>query len=382
MLNWEFFYKKGSNVVKKYNFLFVFLTLILITCENNIIDPISNSKTESKQIFNKFLLLQFSENGAGKNYMYFFDSQNGIAVGNSGAVFSTSDSGSSWVKSSAPKEVNLWRAYGIDKNYWFCSTIHLTDNFIYKVEDNTWTQLSLPPMPENDYISSFDFINKDIGYVSTSRQHSSSYWSFIFKTTDGGSTWDTVGVLGNPLSHIHMIDSVNGIATSSTIIFRTADGWKNWKDVTPSGLYNVYNYPSVSNIVEIDNQHLIAVGGAGFGTDKGFVCISADGGLTWEYSLIEHTLRDVAVTSDKIFVCGEASYVARCDIDINNFSSDYIVSNLKKYNCSSDKDSDFIYNAKNPQVWGATTEFTNIQFTDDTHGFVSSNVYMFRITLK
>ena len=285
--------------MKNNSFLLILIFIFTVACEEKSINPDDNND-EPKQIYNKFMMVFMHENpGIPQNDLHFFDDKNGISVGSRGSAFSTNNSGDSWTQLFALDEVELIRVYGIDKDYWFCSSRNLPENYVYKIENNQWTKLNLPPMPEEDYICSFNFLNKNIGYISTSRQNVNSFNDLIFKTEDGGQTWDTVGIFGSSVSHINMFDENNGLCTSGTSILKTVDGWVHWTNVTPDGLIGVYNYPSISRIVEIDNQHLIAVGGAGFGWDKGFVCTSSDGGLTWEYKLIEHTLKDLFLTSNQ-----------------------------------------------------------------------------------
>lgn len=369
--------------MKKTICLLIILALFMFACEKEPTSP--NTESEHIEIYNKFIGIYHGFNGIPQNDFHFFDGDNGVSVGNRGSAYITTNSGLSWTLSEAPEIVNLWKVFGIDKNFWFCSSIHLSQNIMYKVENGAWLKVDIPPMPENDYIESIHFLNKDIGYISTGRQKISNNNGLVFKTVNGGITWDTVGVFGNYSVHnIHMIDENIGFVTTGAHILKTTDGWESWARVTPDGFHNVYQHPRISRVEIIDNQHLIAVGGAGFGDDKGFIITSSNGGATWEYSLINHTLRDIAITSNKIFVCGKASYVAQCDIDLSNFSSENIIANLKPYICSYDENSDFINindnNETNP--WGARTEFTKIQFTDDNHGFISSNVYNFRIVLK
>ena len=369
--------------MKKNYLLLAILVLFTLACKKTSTNSNDDPENDIVQIYNKFIRVFIHENpGIPQNDVHFFDAKNGVSVGNRGSVFTTSNSGYSWTQSSAPNSVNIWRVYGIEKDYWFCSTIHLAENSLYKIENNQWTNLILPPMPENDYLKSFYFIDKSIGYISTARQHINSYNHLIFKTEDGGITWDTVGVFGNAINKIHMFDENSGIGTSGAAILKTYDGWVNWNSVGPQELYNVYPYTYITGFATIDSQHLIAVGRAAISRDKGFICTSSNGGSTWEYTLLEHSLCDITVTSDKIYVCGVESYVAVCDIDLNNFSSENIIANMDNYVCSYDSDSDFVSDSNGKEPWGGKVEFVKIQFTDDTNGFIYSDNYIFKIELQ
>ncbi len=369
--------------MKKNHLLLLIVVLFTIACEKTPKNSNDEPENDIAQIYNKFVRVFIKENpGITQNDVNFFDAKNGVSVGDKGSVFTTSNSGYTWTQSSAPDSINIWQIYGIEQDYWFCSTKHLTKNRLYKIENNQWTNLMLPPMPENDFIESFCFIDKNIGYISTFRQHINSYNDLIFKTEDGGMTWDTVGFFGNAVTKMHMFDENNGIGASGTAILTTSDGWVNWENVGPQGLYSVYNYPYITGFATIDRQHIIAVGRASISWDKGFICTSSNGGTTWEYSLIEHSLNDIAVTNDKIYVCGEESYIAFWDIDLNNFSSENIIANMDNYICSYDNNSDFVSDPNGKEPWGEKVEFVKIQFTNDTNGFVYSNNYIYKIVLQ
>ena len=368
--------------MKKNGILLIIIVLFIAACENSEINP--SDEIEVEQIYNKFVQTSFPNLSSDINFV---DFKNGFAAANGGDVYRTNNSGDTWAKFSAPDKVDFGKIYAIDTNYWFCATKNLAENYIYKIENGEWTKINLPPTLENDFVSNFSFTDKNNGYIATSRRTTNSALKLIFKTEDGGQSWDTVGISrsttkGYYPTKVFMADKNNGVAVHGIGFLLTNDGWETCKYITPENVEKIrgFDYPSIYNVVIIDKQHLIAVGGASFSADKGFICTSSDGGASWKTGFIDHTLRDVDITSDKVFVCGKSSYLAKSILDLNDFSAKNIAENMQAYTCSYDETSDIVTSTGKPK--GEIVEFRDIEFPDDKHGFVSTNIYLFKINLK
>lgn len=119
--------------------------------------------------------------------------------------------------------------------------------FIYKTTDggSTWasqsTFISVDP-PERFY--RIQFLTTNTGYAVGDAY---SVDSTVFKTTDGGSTWiDTGSVNGFPTGvkcrSIFFIDTLNGYVGGTGGIYKTTDGGSSWTHISVGslGIYGLY----------------------------------------------------------------------------------------------------------------------------------------------
>ncbi len=135
------------------------------------------------------------------NYIKFFDSQNGIAVGDAInantplIVLKTTNAGDNWVN------VN-------------------TSNLIGAVSFNIYHTIS--------------FVNSQLGFYRHSNYNTSNDRK-LYKTTDGGSSWDVVSSLNaNNFALVEFYNSEIGICVSSQtplVIYRTFDGGATWSQI-------------------------------------------------------------------------------------------------------------------------------------------------------
>jgi len=129
---------------------------------------------------------------------------------------------------------------------------------------STWT----PVYTGTGWISYFHFIDSKNGYATVNGGK-------ILKTTDGGNNWTTLD-LGTNLwgSGIYFWDKNNGIVggqSSTSYIFKTGNGGSTWNPVISADMIFKIDFGDALNgmALSVDKQ------------GKGYIVKSADAGLNW-----------------------------------------------------------------------------------------------------
>jgi photosystem II stability/assembly factor-like uncharacterized protein len=165
----------------------------------------------------------------------------------------------------------------------------------------------MPIFPNPMYMNSIDYLSEDHIYISRSRGK-------LFKSTDGGITFDTIQVVEsiegkNPsgLYSLDMYDSLVGGAISNSHLYITDDGWKTSKNLSIeaefipddyqiiahsfiySGKNQITVYFRVSKEISKNNYHVLY---------KGLIT-SINSGETWYLRdiLKDFNARSVQITS-------------------------------------------------------------------------------------
>jgi photosystem II stability/assembly factor-like uncharacterized protein len=105
--------------------------------------------------------------------------------------------------------------------------------FLYKTSDggNSWNQVTTTGLPANNSLYSVEFKSQTTGWILAISQWTAQ--ESVFKTTDGGSTWfhQPLGVQGSepPALSSHMLDSLKGWISCVGGIFNTTDGGSTWQ---------------------------------------------------------------------------------------------------------------------------------------------------------
>ncbi len=241
---------------------------------------------------------QESNTDSDLNGIYFIDELNGWIVGN-GVILSTIDGGESWNSRLLNPAINFNSVYFIDKeNGWCCgdSLVYSTTdggntwnsqgiksssnlksitflnlqtgwvvgyNNAFKTTDGgkTWNAVSLPNQFQNSDLQKIEFVSQSVGWIVGSRFkylccNSSSLSGSIWKTEDGGSSWNIVFFDSTAFSFyypryyftdITFADSENGLFNSIYGIYSTNDGGINW-NFTSNNLSSSY-FMATNNIV-------------------------------------------------------------------------------------------------------------------------------------
>jgi len=116
------------------------------------------------------------------------------------------------------------------------------------------------------------FKNSDKGWLATAS-------GTIFRTEDGGKTWQSKKVGNFVLEDVFFIDDENGFAVGDNgALFRTTDKGESWNDNSYDPEYHFYavgffddEYGVVAGIKKTDDL-----------PDAGVILTSSDGGATWQ----------------------------------------------------------------------------------------------------
>ena len=137
------------------------------------------------------------------SFIHFWDSKHGMVVGDSTEgclqIWTTENGGEFWTKKACDTNISI---HLVNKLYasqfgnfqetgsggWF--TLSRENNIIFRIENygKSWTKITLPTYL--NFTGNFAFKNDQEGIVSRSTKKDPNY-TFLAKTTDGSSTWDT-----------------------------------------------------------------------------------------------------------------------------------------------------------------------------------------------
>lgn len=123
----------------------------------------------------------------------------------------------------------------------------------------TWTEFMIA-----DKVNDLDFVSRDIIYkIETSRNHLNQYSSIVYKTTNGGATWENVFTPEHHRWKSYFMNSISAadennviVVGSNSSIYRSSDGGMNWsKEFAPNvdgGL--VMEYDTFYDVVFADAE--------------------------------------------------------------------------------------------------------------------------------
>lgn len=252
-------------------------------------------------------------NVSGNGYMIgsvnFTDIQNGYAGGvrnGTQALVRTNDNGNTWADVSPDASV----AYQING----ISFIDPQNGFaadqikVYRTTNGGGTWADFTP---GISIKDIGFASMDIGYVCGSANPFAS----VMKTVDGGQTWTNVLNATLPVftnSSMQKIDVVNQDAAFvsgqySNRIFKTLNGGVSWDTLTVSPIYEIMDFDFTSET----QGHVVSGMGEIYGT--------SDGGLTWtfEYSVASGAygpsvfLTSISFAGTTGYVCGSNGLIKK-----------------------------------------------------------------------
>ncbi|MFC1481136.1 YCF48-related protein [Candidatus Neomarinimicrobiota bacterium] len=186
------------------------------------------------------------------NDVFFWDSNTGWVVGENSTIAHTSDAGDSWTAQTSPIDTaSLIKIQFLNPSNGYIAGNTSQGGIVLHSDDggNTWTFLY---HLQGYSFTDFTFINPDTGWITGgdifSTLHPEMNPGIILRTVDGGETWDLqfeqyVPSDADSASVCHAVDfsdEYNGLALcdahhdnfGSTRLFRTLDGGITWDYVS------------------------------------------------------------------------------------------------------------------------------------------------------
>jgi photosystem II stability/assembly factor-like uncharacterized protein len=323
----------------------------------------------------------------------FYDKNNGIAVGESwgGLVIGTKNGGNSWEILSqgefSQSGISLRVHYSSHDNIVVFNAAISPEVWNSTDGGKSWTGQTVGNM-SSGRLNDLKFINSKTGFLLGWDGMTSMYFSFVYKTTDGGKNWirvfdRNVGLV-RPLIGICFSDENNGVAVGRLgRIFRTTTGGTDWTQqyANPSYTFN--------DVFFSDSKRGTIIG------NDGIILRTNTGGLSysdnWEHTYIGYTseyyfepidlpLRDIQLIGSKTGICAGFSIYKTTDGGMNwNESSNDVISNgdliaaFKTYGIWMD-------DSQNGSIVGKSYQQGSIYNT--TNGGVSWNRYIFADDLQ
>lgn len=218
----------------------------------------------------------------GLNRMEFADCNNGISVGGFGAIIATKDGGKTWtdksILSMAASNISMYgMAYPAPNKLYFVSS---DGKAYFSADQGTTNDLIF-----SDPLGSVNYNMSVVGdriWIAGWRGTQPLNRTVIFRSLDGGNTWDTTktpfvtGTLSSLIQGMKFANKDTGfIGGSRGKVYRTTDGGTTWTDISPFPALNAST--SFNSIGLIDGKNIYV--GGGVLTKR--VYKSSDAGATW-----------------------------------------------------------------------------------------------------
>ncbi len=185
---------------------------------------------------------------------------------------------------------------------------------INKLSNGVWAETNITPqfIQSDGQINNFDFSTTNMGLAT-------STGNYFFRTTDGGSTWDTIPNTLNDTDSLTSVLFVNNstvLATYTSItsgtfgVLVSFDTGLTWQPETNSGTFfypNMYATEKAGNgRIYIGGEQSLTTGGSNPG-----LIYESDGSITnWSYELVAESIKDMDSYGDSVlFAVGENGYI-------------------------------------------------------------------------
>ncbi|NRA11460.1 MAG: T9SS type A sorting domain-containing protein [Crocinitomicaceae bacterium] len=200
--------------------------------------------------------------------VYFLNENHGFICGEEG-LFETTNGGLNWSLRTLSANTNLHHLDFYNDTTGFCTG---GDYSIYKTIDGgfTWNQKSVNTNGTSNPVSDLSFPTENVGYGVCSE----GSWS-ILMTTDGGETWDqdTIGPFGSlcNLEAVHFTNLTDGFI----------GGWDYQTFIKTEDAGNVWTSDAQLWAIEVHDIDFFDSNNGIIAGEQGYVYETNDGGVTW-----------------------------------------------------------------------------------------------------
>lgn len=224
-----------------------------------------------------------------------------IAGGNDGIIIKSTNAGKDWqgcYQSADGYSINIQSIYFVNENVGYTANSY---GMAAKTTDGgkTWARVINDTTDAAFVNYSVYFVNENLGFVVGK---AGSNVDVIYKTTDGGTTWDVKQkIVSANLRSVAFADAQVGAAVGEKLkAVYTKDGGSTWQAAVFNNVPSGSSSAALRDVVFVDASNAIAVG------DK-IILKSSDAGATWEYvslSDLNQTLTAAAVKNNKCWAVG------------------------------------------------------------------------------
>jgi len=213
--------------------------------------------------------------------LFFVDVNNGWASGLAGTIVYTSNAGNTWVLQNSTVTTPVVDIFFINNNRGWALTYPQVPPFgttILKTTNGGLDWINDSTFFENEIMYTVFFFDESVGFLGGNG---------VKKTTDGGLTWinshiDSGGVSTLPIFNFTFHSRTFGYACGGRldvagVIWRTTDGGNNWSSIglSPDQIFDVFVF---------DSSNAIALSGDPEGFFATALIKTSDSGLSWNFT--------------------------------------------------------------------------------------------------
>jgi probable HAF family extracellular repeat protein len=205
------------------------------------------------------------------------DRKSAWVVGSNGTILHTDDEGRTWTQQQSGTTAGLYEVAAIDaRTAWvagdqdggYAIVLHTADG------GRTWVRQGAAATL------------KASAFIDFSAANPRNAWgvgvdSYVYKTTDAGSSWQVQ--MGPGLPHNNGVCAVDAttawIAADYAVVYRTTDGGKNWVREYPEILEGYWLMGT--SALDRDTAWVVGQNAPDPDVDRGIIVHTTDGGVTW-----------------------------------------------------------------------------------------------------
>jgi photosystem II stability/assembly factor-like uncharacterized protein len=228
----------------------------------------------------------------------FVNANVGWAAGKAGTIIRTTNGGAAWTAQLGGdpqnRAANVRLIRFVDERHGWAvqGTPGSTEKLLHTSDGESWEEIGTPPRGVTDIA----FTSTTLGFAATDPPTGSSYSGLIYRTTDGGRTWNEIWTcnakvslgglnkqVGCRIAQFHFVTPTVGYAAAKSIGFgmgsepppmlaKTTDGGESWEAMLGPG---TVDKDGVTTVFFLNDQ----TGFARLTSDK--LHMTSDGGRTW-----------------------------------------------------------------------------------------------------